>query len=206
MTDTSLDLPQLLAIAAALGFVSGIRLYALLFVVGVAESFGWMHLPDSLQILAHPLVLICLGAMSLIEFLADKFPWVDSAWDAVHTFIRLPAGAALAAAVASGHGEAMQVVLGLIGGTFAATSHFTKAGTRAALNTSPEPFTNIVWSLGEDVFVAAFTWLIVAHPLLAGVLALVCLVLAVWLLRVIWRGVRAVLTRRRNLVSGHPSQ
>ena len=201
-----LDIPQLLAIAAALGFVSGIRLYLVLLVVGSAGFFGWMHLPAGLQLLSHPLVLICLGVLSMVEFLADKLPWLDSAWDAVHTFIRLPAGAALAAALAGGQSDAVNLALGLVGGTFAATSHFAKASTRAVVNGSPEPFSNIALSFSEDVLAAGLAWLTVAYPWLAGVLAVIGLVLAVLVLRFMWRGLKAVLQQVRNLASLRPIQ
>lgn len=199
MNELPLDMPRLLAIAAALGFASGVRLYAVLLLIGLAGHFEWAPLPAGLHILSHPWVLACLAVASLMEFLADKLPWVDSLWDALHTFIRLPAGGALAVALAGGQGDAMAVILGLIGGTFAAGSHFAKAGTRAVVNSSPEPFSNIALSLAEDVLMAGFAWLIATHPLLAGMLALVGVLIALWLVRVLWRGVRNVLEQVRNL-------
>ena len=148
----SLDLTQLIALAAVLGFASGIRLYAVLLIVGLVGYAGWMDLPSGLSILQHPFVLIAAGVMFLVEFVADKIPGVDSLWDGIQTFIRIPAGAALAAGVFGGlDSAAWTTAAAILGGSLAATSHFTKAGTRAAANTSPEPFSNVALSVAEDV-------------------------------------------------------
>ncbi len=166
---------QLLAIAAALGWASGLRLYAVLFATGMAGWLGWVTLPDGLRLLQNPLVLGASGLMLAVEFFADKIPGLDTLWDALHTLIRIPAGAALAAAVFGGDDGTWATVAALMGGSLAATSHVAKATTRAALNSSPEPFSNIAASLAGDALVPAALWLSWTHPLAFAV----CLVLAV---------------------------
>jgi hypothetical protein len=154
----SLDLTQLIALAAVLGFASGIRLYAVLLIVGLVGYAGWVALPAGLEILQHPIVLIAAGVMFLVEFVADKIPGVDSIWDGIQTFIRIPAGAALAAGVFGGLDSAVwTTAAAILGGTLAATSHFTKAGARAAANTSPEPFSNVALSVAEDLAVGGLS-------------------------------------------------
>jgi len=182
-----------LAVAAALAWGAGLRAYLVIFLVGVAGALGWLELPEHLRLLEHPLVLGASGFMTLVEFFADKLPWLDSVWDAVHSFIRIPAGAALAAAVFGDSGAAVAFAAALLGGTLAAGVHFTKAGTRAAINTSPEPFSNWSASLAEDAMVPAGLWLAVAHPAVFFVLLAVFLVVAALLARLIWRGLRRLL-------------
>jgi len=182
-----------LAVAAALAWGAGLRAYLVIFLVGVAGTLGWLELPEHLRLLEHPLVLGASGFMMLVEFFADKLPWLDSVWDAVHSFIRIPAGAALAAAVFGDSGAAVALAAALLGGTLAAGVHFTKAGTRAAINTSPEPFSNWSASLAEDAMVPAGLWLAVAHPAVFFVLLAVFLVAAALLARILWRGLRRLL-------------
>lgn len=176
------DTPQLVAIAAALGWASGLRLYAVLFIVGLAGRLGWVELPHGLLLLQHPLMLCASGLMLFAEFFADKIPGVDTLWDVLHTLLRIPAGAALAAAVFGADSATVTAAAALLGGTLAATSHFAKATTRAAVNASPEPFSNIALSLAGDAAVPAMLWLAVTHPwqflaLLAIVLALMGLLM-----------------------------
>ena len=206
-----LDIAQLIALAAALGFASGIRLYAVLLIVGLVGYFDWAPLPAGLQMLAHPAVLAASGFMVAVEFLADKVPAVDSLWDAVHTFIRIPAGAALAAAVFGADSAAWATVAALLGGSLAATSHFTKAGARAAVNTSPEPFSNIAVSTAEDVAVGGLLWLAIVHPFIAAAVVVVLVALAIWLLPRIVSFIAGLLRRgfgfvRSTPVSTHVSQ
>ncbi|HEX2197350.1 MAG TPA: DUF4126 domain-containing protein [Burkholderiales bacterium] len=182
-----------LAIAAALAWGAGLRAYLVILLVGLAGTLGWLELPEHLRLLEHPLVLGASGFMTAVEFFADKLPWLDSLWDAVHSFIRIPAGAALAAAVFGDSGAALALAAALLGGTLAAGVHFTKAGTRAALNTSPEPFSNWTASLAEDAMVPAGLWVAVAHPAVFFVLLAVFLVAAVLLVRIVWRGLRRLL-------------
>jgi hypothetical protein len=190
-------LPEI-AIAAALAWGSGLRLYAVLFLVGFAGWIGWIELPAQLGLLAHPLVLGASGLMTLVEFFADKVPWLDSVWDAVHSFIRIPAGAALAAAVFGDSGAAVALAAAILGGGIAAGTHLAKAGGRAAINTSPEPFSNWGASLVEDGAVPAGLWVAFAHPVVFLVLLLIFAVAAVLLLRQIARGLNLILTRVRE--------
>ena len=181
----NLDTPQLLSVAAALGWASGLRLYAVVFLTGMAGFLGWVDLPTGLKVLQHPAMLGASGLMLFIEFFADKIPGVDTLWDLIHTVIRIPAGAALAAAVFGADQGTWAMVAALLGGTLAATSHVAKATTRAAINTSPEPFSNIGMSLLGDGAVPAALWLSWSHPLVFfAVLAvvLVAMVAVVWTL------------------------
>lgn len=187
-------LPEL-AIAAALAWGAGIRLYAVLLLVGLAGAMGWIVLPSHLHVLSHPLVMGASGFMAIVELLADKVPWMDSLWDTVHTVIRIPAGAALAGAVFGDAGAAVAVAAAIVGGTIAAGSHLTKAGTRGVANTSPEPFSNWALSFAEDAVVPAGLWLAYAHPaafLVALVIAMLC---AFFFLRWITRGLAALFRR-----------
>ena len=179
-----------LAVAAALAWGAGLRAYFVIFLVGIAGTLGWVPLPEHLQVLQHPLVLGASGFMTLVEFFADKLPWLDSVWDALHGFIRIPAGAALAGAVFGDAGAAVALAAALLGGTLAAGTYFTKAGTRAAINTSPEPFSNWTASLAEDAIVPTGLWLAVAHPLVFFALLAAFMVGAALLVRFIWRGLR----------------
>jgi hypothetical protein len=179
-----LDTTQLLAIAAALGWASGLRLYAVLFLTGIAGFMGWVDLPAGLKLLQSPMLLGASGFMLFAEFFADKIPGLDTLWDLVHTLIRIPAGAALAAAVFGADASSWSLAAALLGGTLAATSHVAKTTTRAAVNTSPEPFSNIGLSLLGDSVVPASLWLSWAHPVaffIALGLALVVMVALIWM-------------------------
>ena len=202
----TLDTAQLIALAGALGWASGIRLYLVVLLTGLAGYLGWMPLPQGLQLLANPLVLATSGFMVFIEFFADKIPGLDSLWDVVHSVIRIPAGAALAAGVFSADSGAMGLVAALLGGTLAATSFTTKATTRAAINTSPEPFSNIGASLAEDTLVPAGLWLAVAYPLAFGAALFVALVLSVALTVILFKFFRTVLQRVRGVFKNIPAQ
>ena len=182
-----------LAIAAALAWGSGLRAYAVIFALGLAGATGWLELPQHLRLLQHPIVLGASGLMTAIEFFADKLPWLDSLWDAVHSFIRIPAGAALAAAVFGDSDSAVTLAAAILGGTLSAGVHFAKAGARAAINTSPEPFSNWTASLAEDAVVPLGLWLAFAHPLAFFVGLILFLVGAALLLRLIWRGLQRLL-------------
>ncbi|HEY1229730.1 MAG TPA: DUF4126 domain-containing protein, partial [Ramlibacter sp.] len=200
----SLTTPELIALAGALGWASGVRLYLVVFLTGLAGYLGWVPLPGGLQLLSHPAVLVASGFMVFIEFFADKIPGLDSLWDIVHTVIRVPAGAALAAAVFGVDHGAMAFVAALLGGGLAATAHTAKATTRAAINTSPEPFSNVGASLVEDTAVPASLWLAVAHPLVFGVLLVLVLVLSVWLIHKSWRFLKSLFGRLARIFSGRP--
>jgi hypothetical protein len=167
-----------LALITGLGWTSGIRFYAVLFALGLAHRSGFYALPASLELLAHPWVLTVSGLLCLVEFFADKIPGVDTFWDGINTFIRIPGGAILAAA--------------LLGGTIAAGAHLTKAGSRALINLSPEPLSNWTASLTEDALTIVALWTFLKYPLaFLGLLALFLLI-ALLLLPKLWRGVRRV--------------
>ena len=200
----ALDTAQLVALAGAVGWASGIRLYLVLLLTGLAGYMGWMPLPQGLHLLANPVVLGASGFMVFVEFFADKIPGLDSLWDVVHTVIRIPAGAALAAGVFSADSAAMSLVAALVGGTLAGTSFAAKATSRAAINTSPEPFSNIGTSLVEDSLVPAGLWLAVAHPFVFMPLLVVVLVLSVWLIRLCWRFLTQLFARVARIFSGKP--
>jgi len=178
------------ALAAAVAWGAGLRLYAVVLILGLAGRFGGFVLPDSLEALSHPLVIGISGLLALIEFVGDKIPWLDSVSDSVHTFIRIPAGAALAAAFFGDSSGAIQTAAALMGGTFAAGSHVAKAGSRALINTSPEPFSNVAASFGEEALLGGGLWLAFTHPLVF-LLALALFMLAtLWMLRRLWRWLR----------------
>jgi uncharacterized protein DUF4126 len=179
-----------LAIAAALAWGSGLRAYAVIFALGLAGALGWLELPEHLRLLQHPLVIGASGFMTAVEFFADKLPWLDSLWDAVHSFIRIPAGAALAAAVFGDSDAAVTLAAAILGGALAAGVHFAKAGARAAINTSPEPFSNWTASLAEDAMVPFGLWVAFAHPIAFFLLLALFILGAILLLRLIWRGLR----------------
>jgi hypothetical protein len=190
-----LDMAGLTALAAALGWASGVRLYLVVFVTGLAGALGWLPLPAGLHLLTHPAMLAGSGFMLFVEFFADKIPGLDSLWDMVHSVIRVPAGAALAAGVFGADSATMGAVAGLLGGTLAATSFATKAATRAAVNTSPEPFSNVAVSLVEDGAVMGVMWLSTNHPIAFWSALGVILVLSVWTLIVLFKYLKAVSRR-----------
>ena len=191
-----LDTTQLMAIAAALGWASGLRLYLVVFLTGLAGLMGWVDLPAGLKLLQHPALLGASGFMLFVEFFADKIPGLDTLWDLVHTLVRIPAGAALAAAVFGADQGTWATAAALIGGTLAATSHVAKATTRAAANASPEPFSNLGLSLLGDSAVPAALWLSWSHPLVFFAALAVALVLMVGL---IWFFSKFLLALARRL-------
>lgn len=198
---SQLDMTSLLALAAALGWASGFRLYAVVFLVGSMGLVGWLPLPEGLQVLQHPAVLAASGALLFVEFFADKIPGLDSLWDIVNSVVRVPAGAALAAGVFGADNATMAVVAALLGGTLAASSQAAKTSTRTAINTSPEPFSNVAMSLVEDGLVIGAVWLATSHPVVFGILLLIALVL-MWIVTwMLFKFLRAAFRRLRNLFS-----
>lgn len=194
-----------IAIAAALAWASGVRLYVVLFLLGLAGHFHWFdwQLPTSMQVLAHPLVIGTVGFLVLVEFFADKIPALDSVWDVIHTFIRIPAGALLAAGViGADDGAAWAVVAGLLGGTITAGTHFMKAGSRAAINTSPEPVSNWIASITEDTAVLGGLWLAFTYPLAFLWVLLLFVLLTIWLLPKLWRFIKWIARHSMDVVSG----
>ncbi|MGN6389363.1 MAG: DUF4126 domain-containing protein [Burkholderiaceae bacterium] len=184
------------AMAAGLSWASGLRLYMALFVAGWLGRLGWIDLSPSLAPLESTWVLVVTGLLTLAEFLADKIPGFDSIWDAVHTFIRIPAGAILAAASFGHMDPAWTTAAAIAGGTFAAGAHATKAGSRALVNLSPEPFSNWTASFSEDAVVAGGLWAAFFHPLALFVFLILFFAVALWLLPKLWRGVRSLFRRR----------
>jgi hypothetical protein len=193
-----LDTTHLFAIAAALGWASGLRLYAVVFLTGLAGLLGWVPLPDGLRVLQQPLLLGASGLMLCVEFFADKVPGLDSFWDMVHTVIRIPAGALLAAGVFGGDQTSWMLIAALMGGTLAATSHVAKASTRAAVNTSPEPFSNIGLSLLGDAAVPTMLWLAWEHPLWFFAALAVAVTLMLGLTVLLLKFLRRLLARWRR--------
>lgn len=178
------------ALAAAVAWGAGLRLYAVVLVLGLLGRFGGFALPESLAVLAHPLVIGVSGLLAVAEFVGDKIPWLDSVSDSIHTFIRIPAGAALAAGFFGDSGGAVQAAAALLGGTFAAGSHVAKAGTRALINTSPEPVSNLTASFSEEAMLGGGLWLAFTHPLVfLGALG-VFMLATVWMLSHLWRWLR----------------
>lgn len=186
------DLTQTLALSLGAGWASGINLYAAVLVLGFLGATGRLDLPPGMEVLTDPLVMFAAGAMYLVEFVTDKVPGADTAWDTLHTFIRIPAGAILAASAVGDVGPGAELAAGLVGGGMAAASHAVKAGSRVLINTSPEPFTNWTASVVEDVSVVAGLLVALHHPALFLLLLGVFLVLLVWLLPKLWRGIKRV--------------
>jgi hypothetical protein len=191
-------------ISATLGvaWASGINLYAALVMLGWMGMTGTIDLPPDLEILSNPLVLGAAAVMYCVEFFADKIPGVDTAWDALHSFIRIPAGAMLAAGAISPLGAEAELAGLILGGVLTAGTHATKAGSRVLINTSPEPFTNWTASVGEDIAVFAGLWAALNHPVLFIVLIVLVIALMIWLLPRIWRGIVAVVRKIANFFSG----
>ena len=172
-------------------FAAGINLYATVAILGLASRYGWVSLPEQYRVFDNDLIIGVALTLYVIEFFADKIPWVDSIWDAIHTAIRPIGGAVIAVQTLGDASPAMETLVGLMGGTLAASTHFTKAGTRAVANASPEPFTNWLLSFAEDVFVVSLGFIALKYPLLATIIVLVALVLivtfAAWIVRAVKR-------------------
>ena len=193
-----MDLIPQLALAAGLAWGAGLRLYAVVFLAGIAGRMGWIELPGSLAYLGNDGVLWVAGAFLLLEFLADKIPMVDSAWDALQTFIRIPGAMVLAWGALGEQGEALQFAAALLGGSIAGVTHLGKAGTRGIINHSPEPFSNGIASFFEDGLVIGGLWLAMTHPWVFLVLLALFLALLVWLIPKLWRAFAASLRRLRR--------
>lgn len=181
-----------LAVTMGLAWASGINLYATLLTLGFLANSGNIDLPPDLQIVANPLVMGAAGMMYCIEFFADKTPGVDTGWDAIHTFIRIPAGAMLAAGAVGDLNPAVEIAAALLGGSLAAGTHATKAGTRVLINTSPEPFSNWTASVIEDTAVVGGVWASINHPAVFLVGLVLFVILMIWLLPKIWAGIKKV--------------
>lgn len=188
----------LVTLGRTLGFslAAGVNLYATVAILGLASRYGWVDLPAQFRVFDNPYIIAAALVMYVIEFFADKIPWFDSLWDAIHTFIRPMGGALIAVAAVGESSPAVRVLAALLGGSVAASSHLTKAGTRAVANTSPEPFSNWLLSLGEDGFVVALAVLTLRHPIVALAVAIALLVVIAMFARLLIRGVRRILSVR----------
>ncbi len=202
-----MELAQVIALGMGAAWASGINLYAALLMLGLMGATGNMVLPEELVILQDPLVIMAAGFMYCVEFFADKVPGVDTGWDAIHTFVRVPAGAVLAATAVGDVSMAAQVAAAIVGGTLAGATHATKAGTRVMINTSPEPVSNWTVSLAEDVAVFAGLWAALNYPVAFLVLLALFIVAIAWLLPRIWRGIKTVAAKLAGWLgrdSGNP--
>jgi hypothetical protein len=199
-----MDTIEAISLALGAAWASGVNLYAAVLVLGILANTGHATLPPALEVLQDPLVLGIAGLMYFLEFFADKTPGVDTGWDAIHTFIRIPAGAIMAASVAEGLdvNQAVEFAATLLGGGVAAATHFTKAGTRVLINTSPEPVTNWTASLAEDVAVIGGLWAALNYPWVFVALMVGFLIFAIWVLPRIWRAIKAVVRRLRAWLRG----
>lgn len=184
-----------LALIMGSSWASGINLYAALLILGLGGATGNIALPNELAVLENPFVIGAAAVMYLIQFFADKIPGVDSIWDAAHTFVRIPAGAMLAAGAVGDVSPALEIAAGILGGGTAATSHATKTGTRLMINTSPEPVTNWTASISEDLMVIAGLWTALNHPILFIILFIGFIGLAIWLLPKLWTLIRGLLMK-----------
>ncbi|MDX8391479.1 MAG: DUF4126 domain-containing protein [Mariprofundaceae bacterium] len=191
-----------IAVSMGVAWASGINLYAAILVLGLLGASGNIQLPPGLDILTDPMVLIAAGVMYFIEFFADKIPGVDTAWDGLHTFVRIPAGALLAAAAIGDVNPGVELAAALLGGGLAAATHATKAGTRALINTSPEPFSNWTASIGEDIAVIVGLWMALNHPTLYLLLLGLFVLLMIWLLPRLWRGIKMVACKVHGFFTG----
>ena len=189
----------IIALSMGTAWASGINLYAAILTLGLLGTTGQMVLPANLQIVTQPIVIMAAGVMFCIEFFADKIPGVDTGWDTIHSFIRIPGGALLAAAAVGDVNPAVMLAAGILGGGLAAGTHAAKAGSRVLINTSPEPFSNWVASIGEDVAVVAGVWAALVHPWLFLAGLVVFIVLLIWLLPKLWRGIKAVFNKIASL-------
>lgn len=186
---------QIIALTMGVAWASGINLYAAIATLGLLGATGSLDLPPGLEVLQHPGVIVAAGFMYCVEFFADKVPGVDTAWDGLHTFVRIPAGAILAAGAMGGVDPAVTLIAGILGGTLAATSHTLKAGTRVLVNASPEPFSNIAVSVAEDTIVIVGLLSAVYQPEAFLVFVVLFVLAAAWAIPRIWRGVRLLFQR-----------
>ena len=192
------EISSLLALTLGVGWASGINLYVTVFALGLAGTTGYVELPDQLDAIQNPWVIGAAGLMYLVEFIADKIPAVDTVWDAIHTFIRVPAGALMAFGATGDHGLALEMTGGLAGGVMALNSHATKMGSRTAINTSPEPLSNSAASITEDVSVVGGLWLALNYPWLFLGLLVLFVVLSIFLLWMIWSYLKTAIRKLRS--------
>ncbi|MDH3873670.1 MAG: DUF4126 domain-containing protein [Desulfobacteraceae bacterium] len=188
-----------ISLTMGVAWASGINLYAAILVLGLLGTTGNITLPATLQILTDPMVIVAAGVMYFVEFFADKMPGVDTGWDTLHTFIRIPAGALLAAGAVGDVNPAVALTAAILGGGLAAGAHAVKSGSRVIINTSPEPFTNWTASIAEDIAVIGGLWAALYYPWLFLVLMIVFIGLMIWLLPKIWGGIKKIFGYIRRL-------
>ncbi len=191
-SEDGMDLAQIIALSMGVAWASGINMYAAIAMLGILGATGHMVLPPGLELLSDPIVIMAAGLMYCVEFFVDKVPGVDTGWDAVHTFLRIPAGAVLAAMAIGDVSLPAQIAAGLIGGTLTAATHATKAGARVMINTSPEPVSNWSASLAEDLAVFAGLWVALNYPWLFLAMLVVFIGLMIWLMPKLWRAIKIV--------------
>lgn len=197
-----MDTISIIALTMGTAWASGINLYATIFMLGYLGSTGNIDLPPDLMVVTDPLVMTSAGLMYCVEFFADKTPGVDTAWDALHTFIRIPLGAVLAMGAVGDMTPAVELAAFIVGGSLAGATHATKAGSRIVINSSPEPVTNWTASIGEDLLVVAGLWTALNHPVLFIIALVIFIGLMIWLLPKIWRGIKRIFNSIRNFFSG----
>lgn len=195
---------QTIALTMGVAWASGINLYGTLLALGIMSNTGYVDLPIDLQVVGDPLVIAAVALMYGVEFFADKVPGVDTGWDTLHTFVRIPAGALLAAGAIGDVAPAAEIAAAIVGGSLAASTHFTKAGSRVMINTSPEPVSNWAASITEDIAVFAGLWAAIAHPYIFIGLLIIFILLMIWLMPKLWRGVKRILQFFITLFSGKP--
>lgn len=195
------EITNIIALTMGAAWAAGINLYAAIATLGILGATGNMTLPPDLQILSNPLVIGAACLMFAVEFVADKMPGVDTGWDTIHTFIRIPAGALLAAGAVGDINPAVSLAAALLGGTLAAGTHGAKAGSRLLINASPEPFTNWTASIVEDIMVIGGIWTAVNHPWFFIILLVLFVLLLIWLLPKLWQGIKMLAAKIKLLFS-----
>jgi len=197
-----MDTVSIIALMMGTAWASGINLYATIFMLGYLGSTGNIDLPPDLMVVTDPLVMTSAGLMYCVEFFADKTPGVDTAWDALHTFIRIPLGAVLAMGAVGDMTPAVELAAFIVGGSLAGATHATKAGSRIVINSSPEPVTNWTASVGEDLLVVAGLWTALNHPVLFLIALVIFIGIMIWILPRIWRGIKRIFNSIRNFFTG----
>jgi len=187
-----MDIVNSIGLLFGSGWASGMNLYMTVAILGIAQRLHWISLPGNMTIVSNPLIILIAVLMYLVEFVADKIPYFDSIWDSIHTFIRPVGGAALGFMAAANAGPVLQTAATLLSGALAADSHLTKATVRVAINTSPEPVTNSIASVTEDISVAGMLYLVIKHPIIATIVVVLFVFISIWLLRKLFRFLKKV--------------
>jgi len=201
-----MDTVQYIALSMGAAWASGINLYAAVLMLGYLGGTGNIDLPPEMMVVTDPLVMSAAGLMYCVEFFADKTPGVDTAWDSLHTFIRIPLGAVLAMSAVGEMTPAVELAAFLAGGSLTAATHATKAGSRVIINSSPEPVSNWFTSLGEDFLVITGMWAALVHPLVFVVFLILFIILMIWLLPKIWRGIKRILSTLKDFIKGNKAR